>query len=93
MPATVSRKIQSRVPSKIQAVADKVIEDAGLTISGVVRALMTRIAKDRAIPPVLFQPNAETLAAIAELDRGEGTRVTLDEMTAIMRSEAADAGH
>ena len=43
--------------------ANKVIEASGLTVSDVVRVLMTRIARDKIIPPGLFQPNAETLAA------------------------------
>jgi len=93
MTVAASRKIQSRVPGEIQAVADRIIKDAGLTISDVVRMLMIRIAKDKAIPPVLFQPSAETLDAIDELERGGGTRVTLDEMMSIIRNEAADAGH
>jgi DNA-damage-inducible protein J len=82
-----SRKIQSRVPGDIQAMADKVIEAAGLTISDVVRVLMTRIAKDREIPPVLFQPNAETLAAFDEVERGALETVTLDDLRAAIRAE------
>lgn len=39
-------------------------------MSDVVRVLMTRIARDKIIPPGLFQPNAETLAAFAEIERG-----------------------
>ena len=66
MTATASRKIQSRVPGDIQAVADKVIKAAGLTVSDVVRVLMTRIARDKAIPLWLFQPTAETLAAVEQ---------------------------
>ncbi|WP_375641156.1 MULTISPECIES: type II toxin-antitoxin system RelB/DinJ family antitoxin [unclassified Bartonella] len=31
---------------------------------------MTRIAQDKAIPSFLFQPNAETIAAFAELEEG-----------------------
>jgi len=66
-----SRMVQARVPSDIQEVASQVIQASGLTVSNVVRVLMTRIAQDRAIPPVLFQPNEETLAAFEEIERGE----------------------
>ncbi|MCL2344422.1 MAG: type II toxin-antitoxin system RelB/DinJ family antitoxin [Desulfobulbus sp.] len=90
MTAVASRKIQSRVPGEIQAVADRIIEDAGLTISDVVRMLMTRIAKDKAIPPVLFQPNAETLAAFAEVERGELEPVTLDQISELIRAAQAE---
>ena len=65
----VSRMIQARVPVEIQAAANAVIRASGLTVSDVVRVLMTRIAQDKMIPPALFQPNAETLAAFAEVLR------------------------
>ena len=66
-----SRMVQARVPGEIQDAANQVIQASGLTVSDVVRVLMTRIAQDKAIPPMLFQPNAETLEAFAEVERGE----------------------
>ncbi|AQX30598.1 type II toxin-antitoxin system RelB/DinJ family antitoxin [Bartonella schoenbuchensis] len=65
-----SRMVQARVPEDIQNVASQVIQASGLSVSDVVRVLMTRIAQDKAIPSVLFQPNAETLEAFAELETG-----------------------
>jgi len=62
--------VQARVPGEIQDVANQVIQASGLTVSDVVRVLMTRIAQDKAIPSALFQPNAETLEAFAEVERG-----------------------
>ena len=67
---TASRMIQARVPGDIQDIANRVIEASGLTVSDVVRVLMTRIARDKIIPPGLFQPNEETLSAFAEIERG-----------------------
>ncbi|MDR2127656.1 MAG: type II toxin-antitoxin system RelB/DinJ family antitoxin [Burkholderiaceae bacterium] len=67
----VSRVVQARVPGEIQDVANAVIQASGLTVSDVVRVLMTRIAQDKRIPLELFQPNAETLAAFAEIERGD----------------------
>ncbi|MCG6138920.1 MAG: type II toxin-antitoxin system RelB/DinJ family antitoxin [Nostoc sp. LLA-1] len=69
MPA--SRMVQARVPEDIQLAASRIIQASGLTVSDVVRVLMTRIAQDKAIPPLLFQPNAETLAALEEFDGGD----------------------
>ncbi|NJR72501.1 MAG: type II toxin-antitoxin system RelB/DinJ family antitoxin [Gammaproteobacteria bacterium] len=66
----ISRVVQARVPGDIQDIANQVIEASGLTVSDVVRVLMTRIAQDKVIPASLFQPNAETLAAFAEIERG-----------------------
>ncbi|MCL1961818.1 MAG: type II toxin-antitoxin system RelB/DinJ family antitoxin [Desulfovibrionaceae bacterium] len=65
-----SRLVQARVPGEIQEVANQVIQACGLTVSDVVRVLMTRIAQDKVIPAELFRPNAETLAAFAEIERG-----------------------
>lgn len=67
---TASRMVQARVPGEIQDIANQVIRASGLTVSDVVRVLMTRIAHDKAIPSALFQPNAETLEAFAEIERG-----------------------
>jgi len=66
----VSRMVQARVPGDIQDAANAVIRASGLTVSDVVRVLMTRIAQDKRIPSALFRPNAETLAAFAEIERG-----------------------
>lgn len=67
---TISRMVQARVPGKIQDIADKVIRESGLSMSDVIRVLMTRIARDKVIPHALFLPNEETLAAFAEVERG-----------------------
>lgn len=70
-----SSLVQARVPSEIRDAAIAVIQASGLTVSDVVRVLMTRIARDKTIPPALFQPNAQTLAAFAEIERGEAETV------------------
>jgi len=66
----VSRMVQARVPGEIQEIASQVIHASGLTVSDVVRVLMTRIAQDKSIPLALFQPNAETLSAFDDVERG-----------------------
>jgi len=58
------------VPSDVQDVAAQVIQASGLTVSDVVRVLMTCIAQKKAIPSVLSQPNEETLNAFAEVEQG-----------------------
>jgi DNA-damage-inducible protein J len=86
----VSRMVQARVPGEIQDVANRVIQASGLSVSDVVRVLMTRIAQDKAIPAVLFQPNAETLAAIDEARAGGGETVTLDQLRAEIQAAQAE---
>jgi len=83
-----SRMIQARVPGEIQDIASQVIQASGLTVSDVVRVLMTRIAQDKAIPSSLFQPNAETLEAFAEAERGELKRFeTVDALFADLHAD------
>lgn len=82
-----SRMVQARVPADIQDIASKIIQESGLTVSDVIRVLMTRIAKDKRIPAILFQPNAETLAAFAAIERGEAQTVTLDALQAMLGTD------
>ncbi len=51
-----SRMVQARVPAEIQDAANQVIQASGLTVSDVVRVLMTRIAQDKAIRRHCFSP-------------------------------------
>jgi DNA-damage-inducible protein J len=46
----------------------------GLTISDAFRLPLTRIAREKALPFDVRIPNAETLAAMKELETGEGKR-------------------
>ncbi|MDR1889658.1 MAG: type II toxin-antitoxin system RelB/DinJ family antitoxin [Zoogloeaceae bacterium] len=83
--------VQARVPSDIQAIANQVINASGLTVSDVVRVMMTRIAQDRAIPLEIFRPNAVTLAAIQDVREGRTTPTTIEELKAIAEAEAPNA--
>ena len=78
-----SRMIQAKVPGDIPDSTNEIIEAPGLTVSDV-----TRIAQDRRRPPALLQPNAETLAAFAEIDRGGLKRFdSVDELVADLNAE------
>ena len=83
-----SSLVQARVPSEIRDAAIAVIQASGLTVSDVVRVLMTRIAHDKTIPPALFQPNAQTLAAMEEIERGGGK--TFDSVEALFEDLNAE---
>lgn len=84
----ISRMVQGRVPGEIQDAANQVIRASGLTVSDVVRMLMTRIAMDKEIPAALFQPNEETLAAFAEVERGGLKKfATVDELFADLHAD------
>ncbi|WP_375618612.1 MULTISPECIES: type II toxin-antitoxin system RelB/DinJ family antitoxin [unclassified Bartonella] len=83
-------KIQARIPDEVQEVASAVIKSTGLTVSDAVRMFMTRIARDRALPLDLFQPNPETLRAIEDAEMGRVERTSLDGLRAMIRDDKAE---
>jgi len=58
--------IRARIDQGLRDDAAAVLDELGLTISDVMRMTLTRIAREKAIPFELTQPNATTLAAIEE---------------------------
>jgi DNA-damage-inducible protein J len=62
----MSTFVRARVDTKIKEEASEVLAELGLTISDLVRMALTRVARDRAVPPELKVPNAETQAAMRE---------------------------
>ncbi len=52
--------------------AEAIFAESGLTLSDAFRRLVIRTVKEKHVPLDLLSPNAETLEAMAELDRGEG---------------------
>jgi DNA-damage-inducible protein J len=55
--------------------AEAVLQPMGFTTSDVVRLLIMRIAKDKALPFEPFEPNAETIEAMEAARRGEVVKV------------------
>jgi len=78
----ITRVVQARVPIEIQDVADKVIRLSGLTVSDVVRVIMTKIAQDKSIPQELFMPSAKTLKIINDIENNKNleTAHSIDDL-------------
>ena len=76
--------VQTRVNKTVKKKAAAVLQDVGLTVSDAVRLLLTRVARDKALPFELLTPNAETVAAMKAARAGETARVTLDELQAVL---------
>ncbi|WP_208436398.1 type II toxin-antitoxin system RelB/DinJ family antitoxin [Bartonella vinsonii] len=83
-------KIQARIPDEVQEIASAVIKSTGLTVSDVVRMFMTRIARDRALPLDLFQPNPETLQTIEDAEMGRVERTSLEGLRAMIREDRSE---
>lgn len=58
--------VRARIDERLKDEAASVLAELGLTVSDVVRMVLTRVAKDGALPLELKVPNAETRAAMAQ---------------------------
>lgn len=62
--------VQARVDREIKEEAATVLAGMGLTVSDAVRLLLTRVAREKALPFAPLVPNAETMAAMEEARAG-----------------------
>ena len=58
--------VRARIEDTLKADATAVLDGIGLTVSDAIRMLLTRIAKEKALPIELVIPNAQTIAAMEE---------------------------
>lgn len=63
-----SQLVQARINKEIKEEASTVLASFGLSISDIIRIVLTRVAHDKAIPSALFTSNPETLHAIHEAE-------------------------
>jgi len=64
--------VRARIDGQVKEKAAKVLADMGLSVSDAIRLLLVRVATEKALPFEIKVPNAETRAAMAELERGAG---------------------
>lgn len=62
--------VQARIDEAIKEEAAAVLAAMGLTVSDAVRLLLTKVAREHALPFDPLIPNAETIAAMKEARRG-----------------------
>lgn len=63
-----------RIDEALKAQATDTLAAMGLSVSDAVRLLLTRVVAEQALPFAVKVPNAETLAAMRELEAGQGAR-------------------
>ena len=63
--------VRARVDEALKKEAASVLADMGLTVSDVVRIVLTKVAKDKALPFELRIPNKLTAETIEKSARGE----------------------
>ena len=62
--------VRARIDGQIKEEAAAVLDAMGLTVSDAFRMLLTRIAKERALPFEPLVPNEETIQAMQEVRAG-----------------------
>ena len=63
--------VRARIDSKTKKEAAAVLATIGLTVSDAFRLLMVKVAMEKALPFEPLIPNAETIAAMEAVRRGE----------------------
>jgi DNA-damage-inducible protein J len=63
--------VRARIDEKLKTEAAEVLAEMGLTVSDVVRIVLTKVAKEKALPFEMAVPNKLTLETIAKSERGE----------------------
>lgn len=73
--------VTTHINEKIKHEAMEVLAIMGLTISDAVLLLLTKVAKEKTLPFDIWQPNAETIAAMEEdLSKAKSFRSVKDLM-------------
>jgi DNA-damage-inducible protein J len=71
---TADSIVRSRIDTDTKKQAAAALETMGLTISDVIRMLLTRVAKEKRLPFEVKAPNAKSRLATKELADGRGKR-------------------
>lgn len=79
---TANRLVQARIDGAIKEEAAVVLAAMGLTVSDAVRLLLTRVARDKALPFEPLVPNETTIAAMRDARAGKVEVVTPDDIRA-----------
>jgi DNA-damage-inducible protein J len=79
--------VRARIDEHIKEEASVVLAAMGLTVSDAFRILLTRVAREKALPFEPLVPNAATIKAMKEARRGNLKTVTLDELQAVLDAD------
>ncbi len=63
--------VRARIDEKLKQEASAVLAEMGLTVSDVVRIVLTKVAKEKALPFEMRVPNELTAETLARSERGE----------------------
>ena len=63
--------VRARIDASLKVEAAAMLAEMGLTVSGVVRIVLTKVAQDKALPFEMRVPNRLTAQTLAKSERGE----------------------
>ena len=78
--------VQARIDGQVKAEAAAVLAAMGLTVSDAVRLMLTKVAREKALPFEPLIPNEATVAAMREAREGKLETVTLEGLRAAIRA-------
>ena len=84
---SINAVVRARIDENIKEEATIVLEAMGLTTSDAIRIMLTRVAREGALPFELVVPNKTTIKAMREARRGNLEIVTLDELQAVLDAD------
>ena len=80
--------VRARIDAGLKAEAKAVLAGMGLSVSDAIRLLLVRVAADKALPFDVRLPNAETQAAMREVQHGKAARfATVADLMADLNDE------
>lgn len=80
--------VRARIDESIKEEATVVLAAMGLTVSDAFRILLTRVAREKALPFEPLVPNKETIAAMKEARRGKlPSFAAIDELMADLNAD------
>ena len=80
--------VRARIDGQIKEEASVVLAAMGLTVSDAFRILLTRVAREKALPFEPLVPNAETIEAMKEARRGNLPSFdTVDDLMADLNAD------
>jgi len=63
--------VRAKIDESLKEEAAAVLAEMGLTVSDVVRIVLTRVAREKALPFEMRVPNRQTAETLARSERGE----------------------
>jgi DNA-damage-inducible protein J len=84
---TANTVVRASIDAHTKEEASAVLAAMGLTVSDAFRMLLTRVAREKALPFDPLIPNDKTIAAMKAARKGDLETVTLDELQAVLDAD------